>query len=175
MLTIAILLAGCGIGGSAATQAVTTDLVTATTTRPPATATTTAPPPATPTAAPSATAVATPTATHALMSAMPSHTPAAGPTVAETPAASVPAQGVVEVRIIDFAFDPPLVEIPVGTTVVWRLVQGYHTVASADFRLDSPILENVGDTYSYTFTEAGSYDYICGIHPEMIGLVRVLP
>jgi plastocyanin len=80
----------------------------------------------------------------------------------------------VEVRIIDFAFDPPLVEIPVGTTVVWRLVQGYHTVVSADFRLDSPILENVGDTYSYTFTEEGTYGYICGIHPDMIGLVRVV-
>jgi plastocyanin len=108
------------------------------------------------------------------MSAMPSLAPAHSPAAAESPTAVATASGVVEVRIIDFAFDPPLVEIPVGTTVVWRLVQGYHTVVSADFRLDSPILENVGDTYSYTFTEEGSYDYICGIHPDMIGLVRVV-
>ncbi len=77
-------------------------------------------------------------------------------------------------QIIDFAFDPPLVEVPVGTTVVWRLVQGYHTVVSADFLLNSPILENVGDTYSYTFTEEGVYDYICGVHPFMVGQVRVV-
>ncbi|MFN8516693.1 MAG: plastocyanin/azurin family copper-binding protein [Thermomicrobiales bacterium] len=76
--------------------------------------------------------------------------------------------------IIDFAFDPPLVEVPVGTTVTWRLDVGYHTVVSADFRLNSPILEQVGDTYSYTFTEAGTYDYICGIHPDMLGVIKVV-
>jgi plastocyanin len=81
----------------------------------------------------------------------------------------------VEVRIIDFAFDPPLLTVPVGTTVTWVLVEGYHTVLSADSRLDSPILEQPGDRYSYTFTEAGLYDYLCGIHPDMLGVVTVEP
>jgi plastocyanin len=110
---------------------------------------------------------------HASM--VPSAVPVASPSAAASPTATgVPGSAAVEVRIVDFAFDPPLVEVRVGTTVVWRLVQGYHTVVSADFRLDSPILEKVGDTYSYTFTEEGSYDYICGIHPDMVGLVRVV-
>ena len=99
--------------------------------------------------------------------------PSPAPT-ASSPTAVSTATGTVEVQIVDFAFDPPLVEGPVGTTIVWRLVQGYHTVVSADFRLDSPILEKVGDSYSYTFVEVGSYDYICGIHPDMTGLVRVV-
>jgi plastocyanin len=32
-----------------------------------------------------------------------------------------------------------------------------------------------GDTYSYTFVTAGSYPYICSIHPSMTGTVTVTP
>jgi len=48
-------------------------------------------------------------------------------------------------------------------------------VLSADFRLSSPILERAGDRYAHTFTEAGRYDYVCGIHPDMLGVVQVVP
>ncbi len=88
--------------------------------------------------------------------------------------ASPTAAGTVEIRIVNFAFDPPAVTVPIGTTVVWRLVEGYHTVVSADFRLNSPILEQVGDSYTYTFTKVGVYDYVCGVHPEMVGVVQVV-
>jgi plastocyanin len=166
-LLVMLLLAGCGLGGASTEVSNSTGLVTATATVP----TATTPPTLTPAATPSATAVATPTMLP--MPAMPSPAPTSSPTVAGSPTAVSTATGTVKVQIIDFAFDPPLVEVPVGTTVVWRLVQGYHTVVSADFRLNSPPL-NVGDTYSYTFTEEGTYDYICGIHPEMLGQVRVV-
>jgi plastocyanin len=175
-LLVAVLLAGCGLGGSQATVA--TGLITAT----PTIAAAATPTPVAPTTTrattptpPSVTTVATPTMMPGHTSAMPSAAPAPTPTIAASPPQASAAPGVVEVRIIDFAFDPPLVEVPVGTTVTWRLVQGYHTVATADFMLNSPPLENVGDTYSFTFTIEGTYDYICGIHPEMLGQVRVVP
>ena len=37
---------------------------------------------------------------------------------------------------------------------------------------DSEIL-NIGDTYQFTFTEQGNYDYYCILHPWMIGTVNV--
>jgi plastocyanin len=170
-LLVVLVLVGCG--GSSGGPVVA-GLATATTAA--ASVVPTAAPTATATAVPSPTTVATPTAMQGHASMVPSAAPVVSPTVvAEPTATGVPGQAAVEVRIIDFAFDPPLLEVPVGTTVVWRLVEGYHTVASADFRLNSPILENVGDSYSYTFTEAGIYDYICGIHPDMLGVVQVVP
>jgi plastocyanin len=32
---------------------------------------------------------------------------------------------------------------------------------------------NTGDTYQYTFTRAGTYSYLCTIHPFMLGSVVV--
>jgi plastocyanin len=176
----ALLLAGCGPGSDPATATLSTRLATATATLVPPTlpptplptATATLAPTATPTVPPTATAIPTPTMMP--MPPLPSPAATASPAVAGSPTAVSATSGVVEVQISDFMFDPPVVEVPVGTTVTWRLVQGYHTVVSADFLLNSPILENVGDTYSFTFTEKGVYDYICGIHPFMMGQVRVV-
>ena len=61
-----------------------------------------------------------------------------------------------------------------GTTVVWRNTEGFHTVLSADFLLQSEPLD-VGGTYSYTFTKPGTYPYECGIHPEMVAAIQVVP
>jgi len=53
-----------------------------------------------------------------------------------------------------------------------------HTATSgspangADGIFDSQIL-NLGDTYQFTFTEAGNFDYYCILHPWMIGTVNV--
>jgi plastocyanin len=80
----------------------------------------------------------------------------------------------VEVRIKNFAFAPAMVTVPVGTTVVWRNTEGFHTVLSADFLLQSEPLD-VGGTYSYTFTKPGTYPYECGIHPEMVAVIQVVP
>jgi len=94
---------------------------------------------------------------------------------AATPAASPMAmdhQGMnmaqeVQVTIADFAFDPPTLEIPVGTTVTWTNNDAAaHTATSTDGVWDSNIL-NTGDSFSYTFDEAGTFDYICSLHPNM--------
>ena len=54
-----------------------------------------------------------------------------------------------------------------------------HTVTSgtddtADGTFDSGDVE-AGDTFSFTFTEAGDFAYFCDIHPPMTGTVIVAP
>ena len=76
-------------------------------------------------------------------------------------------------------YDPETINITVGNTVVWEnLDNTMHTATSgspnagADGVFDSDIL-SPGDTYEFTFTDAGNYDYYCILHPWMIGTVNV--
>ena len=39
---------------------------------------------------------------------------------------------------------------------------------------DSKIL-SAGASYSYTFAEVGSFDYVCALHPDMQAHVEVVP
>jgi hypothetical protein len=82
-----------------------------------------------------------------------------------------------EVAIQDFAFDPPHIEVKVGDTVTWT--QGTdgdpHTATATDdaTTFDSGTLTSEGETFKFTFSEAGEFPYYCEIHPEMLGLVTV--
>jgi Plastocyanin len=77
----------------------------------------------------------------------------------------------VEVSIQNFAFNPQSVTISSGDTVKWTNFDSVsHTVAGADFVSDA--LKN-GDSFSHTFTETGTYNYHCSIHPSMTGMVIV--
>ena len=76
-------------------------------------------------------------------------------------------------------YDPEILNISTGTTVVWENVDStMHTATSGeptegfDGVFDSDIL-SAGDTYEFTFADAGSYDYYCILHPWMIGTVNV--
>lgn len=132
---------------------------------------TVAPPTATAPRPSEAVAIPTATVTSAPPTAAPSPTvPPPSPTTLASTAMAAPA--VVEVQIVDFAFEPAILTIPVGTTVVWTNQGVDHTVFSYDRILDSPLLLT-GDTYTHTFTEAGTYNYLCGIHPEMEATVVV--
>jgi plastocyanin len=83
--------------------------------------------------------------------------------------AAAPAEAAVS--IVDFAFDPATLDVPTGATVVWTNDgQAPHTV-TGDFA-DSGILEP-GQTFSHTFTESGEHNYVCSIHPQMTGTIRV--
>ena len=80
---------------------------------------------------------------------------------------------VVSVSIKDFKFVPADVNIKVGDTVVWTNEDSVaHTVESSDGTLKSDELSQ-GDNYKHTFTQAGAYNYKCGIHPSMKGSVTV--
>jgi plastocyanin len=75
------------------------------------------------------------------------------------------------VTIAGFAFAPAAVTVPVGSTVTWTNNDSApHDVTGGP--LHSPTL-NRGQSWSYTFAAAGSYSYICSIHPNMTGTVTV--
>jgi plastocyanin len=81
------------------------------------------------------------------------------------------------VSIKNFAFAPASVTVKAGTTVTWTNTdQDPHTVTSdgKSGPLNSKPL-NQGDTFQYTFTQPGSYSYLCTIHPFMTATVTVTP
>jgi len=75
------------------------------------------------------------------------------------------------VTIQNFAFNPPELQVKVGDTVTWtNMDSASHTIKSDLFQSDT--LKN-GDSFSFTFDTAGTYDYICGLHPSMKGKIIV--
>jgi len=80
---------------------------------------------------------------------------------------------VVEVAIENFAFNPATVEISVGDTVMWtNFDSAPHTATGNEGEFDSGTLQT-DQSFSFTFEEAGDFDYICTIHPSMEGVVVV--
>lgn len=79
----------------------------------------------------------------------------------------------VEVMIEDFKFAPKEIRISVGDTIKWtNLDTAPHTATDNNDKFDSGTLAK-GESFSMTFDEAGTYDYICTIHPYMKGTVIV--
>ena len=89
---------------------------------------------------------------------------------------TLPPEETTEVLIQDFAFDPPHIQVTVGDTVTWT--QGTdaapHTATADDGTFDSGNLTDEGETFEFTFEEAGEVSYFCEIHPDMLGLVTVV-
>jgi plastocyanin len=76
----------------------------------------------------------------------------------------------------DFFWSPDAVQIQVGDTVTWTNAQGFHNVLLGDSRLNQPGFPadppwNPPPTR--TFTEPGSYTFVCEVHPGMTGTVNV--
>jgi plastocyanin len=99
----------------------------------------------------------------------------AGGTAASTAGGAPAAAATVTIR--NFAFTPATLTVRVGTTVTWvNDDQTPHTVRFADRSIaQSPDLSAGGgqQSWSHTFTTAGTYPYICGIHTYMTGTVKV--
>ena len=81
----------------------------------------------------------------------------------------------VEVTVQDFDFSPAVVNIQVGDTVVWNVVQGAHTVTADDGSFSSGAVKAAPWTFSRTFNAAGSFGYHCQPHQSlgMVGTVNV--
>lgn len=89
--------------------------------------------------------------------------------------AAVQAQEVVNVRIENYRFNPPEVSIRVGDTVRWSNHEK-RTSHSVILPIDGvPESERMfpDDSWSYRFERPGRYEYHCGPHPEMTGVIRV--
>ncbi len=94
----------------------------------------------------------------------------ATPVITVTPATP----GTFSVKINGFTFIPATITIPKGSTVIWTQEDSVaHTVTSASgMGFDSGPL-NQGQTFKWNFNEAGTFGYICSIHPYMTGKVIV--
>ncbi len=78
-----------------------------------------------------------------------------------------------EVRIVNFGFEPAELTVVRGTTVIWRNDSATtHTVTAKNGAFDSGLLE-AGQTFSWRFSEPGTYEYWCTLHPEMRGRIIV--
>lgn len=93
---------------------------------------------------------------------------------APRPVAAAVAEGSqVEAKIDNFSFAPATLTVPVGTTVRWTNHDDIpHNVVANDKSFKSKALDT-DESFSYTFTKAGTYDYFCSIHPKMTGKVVV--
>jgi plastocyanin len=90
---------------------------------------------------------------------------------AASPADGPPVRGVTEVDAKDLKFLPPAIEVPPGTKVTWRFVDGSvpHNVKGDGFAS-----ENLSrGTFSHRFERAGEYRYTCDLHAGMDGRVVV--
>ena len=85
---------------------------------------------------------------------------------------AVAAQDATNVITIDnFTFSPKELTVAVGTTIKWVNHDDIpHTVVEKQTTFRSKLLDT-DDSYSYTFTSAGAFDYFCGLHPHMVGQI----
>ncbi len=79
----------------------------------------------------------------------------------------------VAIDIDNFRFGVVSMEVAAGTTVTWTNRDDVpHTVASTAKVFKSPPLDT-GETFSFTFSNPGTFDYYCSMHPRMTGRVVV--
>ena len=117
------------------------------------------------------TAATTPVVAKQVMPGM-SMPPVVSPVAVSSQDASVASDAV---TIQNFAFAPATVTIKAGTTLTWtNRDQDPHTVSAMSGAFHSPTL-NTGQSYQYTFTTPGHFDYLCTIHPFMTATVVVTP
>lgn len=94
------------------------------------------------------------------------------PAATQSPAPTA-AGNVHQITIKNFAFNPAIITIKKGDTVNWTNEDSTsHKVTGPGF--DSGTLSS-GKSFSYTFKDAGSYDYVCSIHPSIKAKIVVQP
>jgi plastocyanin len=80
-----------------------------------------------------------------------------------------------DVKIDNFTFTPETLNVKQGTVVKWTNVDDIpHSIVMVNGKTHSRALDT-SDAFSFTFTEPGSYDYFCGLHPHMKGKIIVTP
>src|SRR5439155_6610753 len=76
-----------------------------------------------------------------------------------------------EVKIDNFSFGPGTLTVPVGTNVTWINRDDIpHTVVSTEGVFKSKVLDT-DEKFSFTFSNAGTYPYVCLIYSKMTGKV----
>jgi plastocyanin len=79
----------------------------------------------------------------------------------------------VTIKAANFAFDPKSVTVKKGQKVTWTNSDpAPHNVTSNDGTLKSKDFAK-GQSFTYTATKAGTFNYICTIHPQMKATLTV--
>ncbi len=94
---------------------------------------------------------------------------------ASTPAPKpAPAGGIVQVTMANIAFNPAQTTAKVGQTVKWSNQDGVpHTVKAVKGENFKSKDLQPGQSYSYKLDHAGTIQYVCTIHPQMMATIRV--
>jgi amicyanin len=84
--------------------------------------------------------------------------------------------GTAKVEIVNYSFKPSTLTVKAGTKVTFTMMDAstVHTATgsgNASF-IKSPNLKK-GQSYTVTFNEKGTFNYICNIHPYMKGTITV--
>jgi plastocyanin len=106
--------------------------------------------------------------------------------------ASAEASRSLKVDVVNISYAPDPVEVAVGTEITWtNLDEGVHHTVTSGLPGDKGVpgldqeeppepdgifdgdLPGAGDSFVFTFDDAGTYTYFCRIHPSMTGEVIV--
>jgi plastocyanin len=78
------------------------------------------------------------------------------------------------VFIDNFIFNPKALTVKAGTTVTWTNRDDIvHSIASSNNAFKKSPAIDTDDTFSFTFTTPGTYQYFCYLHPQMVGSIVV--
>ncbi|MDT5116407.1 MAG: hypothetical protein QOE30_2146 [Mycobacterium sp.] len=83
------------------------------------------------------------------------------------------AAGGTAVSVANFSFSPGTLTVPAGSTVTWTFKDSTDHNVTADDKSFASKNSSSGATYSFHFTKAGTYSYMCTIHPFMTAKVVV--
>lgn len=80
-----------------------------------------------------------------------------------------------QVTIDNFSFTPATLTVAAGTRVTWINHDDIpHNVVHTDMKFKSKALDT-NESFSFDFTEPGTYEYFCSLHPKMTAKVIVEP
>jgi plastocyanin len=93
----------------------------------------------------------------------------------QTPAQQgTPVTGMVHMNMQNFAYQMANIEVRVGTTATWTNQDNVpHSITFKNGMKDSGLLYQ-GQSFSYTFSTPGTYQYYCSVHPYMVATVEVV-
>ena len=78
------------------------------------------------------------------------------------------------VSIDNFTFNPQKLTVKAGTTVTWTNKDDIpHGIAATNNAFKRSQALDTDDSFSFTFTTPGTYQYFCYIHPHMTGTIVV--
>jgi plastocyanin len=104
-----------------------------------------------------------------------SGSPYSAPAPSTTAATPAPAAAAPAISIKSFSFTPHVLTVKRGTAVtVTNNDSTTHTWTSTSGAFDSGQLDQ-GKAFTFTFGKAGTFSYVCSIHPSMTGSVVVTP